>query len=194
MNLLAHLYLSPDNPEIMLGNFFADHIKGNKFKHYSEDIQKGVMLHRAIDTFTDSHTTVKTSKRRLHERYGHYDGIIIDIFYDHFLAINWHKYSQIPLNIYTNSVYKLLRENENILPEKTKQVLPYLIQYNWLYNYKNKASIKDVLLGMDKRTNGRSQMHMAIQDLNDKHEELEADFHLFFNELIQYHLEVIRSL
>ncbi len=99
MNFLAHLYLSPDNTEIIIGNFIADHIVGNKFQQYSDAIQKGIMLHREIDTYTDAHAIVRRSKRRLNERYRHYNGVIIDIFYDHFLAVNWNTYSNIPLNI-----------------------------------------------------------------------------------------------
>ncbi len=123
MNFLAHLYLSPENTEIMIGNFIADHIRGNKFSHYSEAIQKGIYLHRAIDSFTDAHEIVRTSKRRLHERYGHYDGVIIDIFYDHFLAKNWADYSQIPFEIFTQSIYTLLNNKKQMLPEKTQELL-----------------------------------------------------------------------
>jgi len=86
MNFLAHLYLSKDNQNIMIGNFIADAIRGNKFKHFPAEIQKGIILHRHIDTFTDQHPIVRISKRRLHERYGHYDGVIIDLFYDHFFG------------------------------------------------------------------------------------------------------------
>ena len=143
-------------------------------------------LHRAIDTFTDNHTIVKTSKRRLHERYGHYDGVIIDIFYDHFLAKNWKDYSQIPLDIFTQSVYGVLTTNKNLLPEKTKEVLPYLIKYNWLYNYQFKKAISDVLNGMDRRTKGKSQMNLAIEDLEIYYEVLENDFKLFFKELKEF--------
>jgi len=194
MNFLAHLYLSPDNPQIMIGNFVADHIRGNKFERYSEDFKKGIRLHRAIDSFTDSHEVVKISKRRLHERYGHYDGVIIDIFYDHFLAKNWHKYSQIPLFTYTNSIYKLLENNKINLPKKTQELLPYIIKYNWLYNYQYESSIKEVLIGMNKRTKGKSQMHLAIEDLKTNYTNYESDFQLFFNDLIEYSFATSKNL
>ena len=81
MNFLAHLYLSQDNTNIMIGNFIADHIRGNNYEEYSKEIQRGIFLHREIDTFTDNHQIVRKSKRRLHQRYRHYDGVIIDIFF-----------------------------------------------------------------------------------------------------------------
>ena len=183
MNLLAHLYLSDNNTDIMIGNFIADHIKGNKFSQFPDDIQKGIKLHREIDTFTDTHEVVRKSKRRLHERYRHYDGVIIDIFYDHFLAKNWRNYSAIPLNVYVQSVYKLLEQNLNILPEKTQEMFPYLVKYNWLYNYQFAKGIQEVLNGMNKRTQGKSQMNLASEDLLLHYQEFEDDFTLFFEDL-----------
>ena len=183
MNLLAHLYLSDNNTDIMIGNFIADHIKGNKFSQFPDDIQKGIKLHREIDTFTDTHEVVRKSKRRLHERYRHYDGVIIDIFYDHFLAKNWRNYSAIPLNVYVQSVYKLLEQNLNILPEKTQEMFPYLVKYNWLYNYQFAQGIQEVLNGMNKRTQGKSQMNLASEDLLLHYQEFEDDFTLFFEDL-----------
>ena len=100
MNFLAHLYLSKNHTNILIGNFIADGIRGNQFTHLHPEIQQGIVLHRHIDTYTDAHPIVRKSKRRLHERYGHYDGVIIDLFYDHFLARNWSQYSAIPLDVY----------------------------------------------------------------------------------------------
>ncbi|CAL2082920.1 acyl carrier protein phosphodiesterase [Tenacibaculum sp. 190524A05c] len=170
----------------MLGNFIADHVRGNKFKHLPEDIQKGIYLHRNIDTFTDANEIVRISKRRLHERYGHYDGVIIDIFYDHFLAKNWDQYSQIPLDIYTNSIYRYLQSQIDILPDKTKELLPYMIKYNWLYNYKFTEGIQDVLNGMNRRTQGKSKMNLASEDLELYYKEFENDFQAFMFELINF--------
>ena len=116
----------------MIGNFIADHIRGNKYDQYDKEIQQGIFLHREIDTFTDAHEIVRKSKRRLHERYGHYDGVIIDIFYDHFLAKNWDTYSAIPLKVYTQSIYKLFKEELPNLPEKSQQFIGYMIEYNIL--------------------------------------------------------------
>ena len=104
----------------MIGNFIADHIKGNQFTHLDPTIQKGIKLHREIDTFTDSHKITRMSKRRLHKRYGLFAGIIIDIFYDHYLAKNWSNYSAIPLKIYVNSFYDLVYSYQEVLPEKAE--------------------------------------------------------------------------
>ncbi len=194
MNFLAHLYLSENNTNIMIGNFIADHIKGNKFDHFSLEIQQGIFLHREIDTFTDAHPIVRKSKRRLHERYGHYDGVIIDIFYDHFLAKNWDVYSEIPLDVYTQSVYQLFDKESDNLPKKSQEFIKYMIQYNILYHYQSLEGIKQVLNGMNHRTKGRSKMNLAIEDLENLHKELEEDFTLFFEDLRNFSEKKIRKL
>jgi len=167
----------------MIGNFIADGIPGNKFEHYSKEIKQGILLHREIDTFTDAHPIVRQSKRRLHTRYKHYKGVVIDIFYDHYLAKNWQLYSEIPLGTYVQSVYSLLQDNFDILPVKTQHLLPYMIKYDWLYNYQYKEGIKEVLTGMNRRTKGISQMNLAIEDLEQLDNEFEKDFMLFFEDL-----------
>ncbi|MFT5762285.1 MAG: acyl carrier protein phosphodiesterase [Polaribacter sp.] len=183
MNFLAHLYLSNNNTNILIGNFIADHIPGNNFTHFHPEIQIGILFHREIDTFTDAHKIVRKSKRRLHPRYRHYKGVIIDILYDHYLARNWSTYSEVPLEIFVQSVYTLLQDNFEILPKKTKQLLPFMIEYNWLYNYQYIKGIEKVLIGMNNRTKQKSQMHLAVEDLQNLHTEFEEDFTLFFEDL-----------
>lgn len=184
MNFLAHLYLSFQNKELLIGNFIADAVKGKNYKHYNKGIKHGILLHRQIDSFTDTHATVKTSMHRLNERYKHYDGVIIDIFYDHFLAKNWHTYSAIPLDIYATSVYGLLTKKAEIFPEKIQYILPYMIEYNWLKSYATLEGMERILNGMNKRTQGKSKMNLAIIDLKEHYTSFENDFNLFFPELI----------
>jgi len=184
MNFLAHLYLSKNDTNIMIGNFIADHIKGNKYEGFSKEIQQGIFLHREIDTFTDAHAIVRKSKRRLHERYRHYDGVIIDIFYDYFLAKNWSEYSVIPLDVYTDSVNKLFNKISAELPVKSQNFIKYMIEYNILFNYQFKDGIERVLKGMNSRTKGKSKMNLAIEDLRNLEAEFEQDFTFFFKDLI----------
>tara|TARA_B110000003_G_scaffold31052_1_gene28977 strand:+ start:7478 stop:8035 length:558 start_codon:yes stop_codon:yes gene_type:complete len=178
----------------MIGNFIADHIKGNNFAHLDPEIQKGIKLHREIDTFTDSHKITKLSKRRLHKRYGLYSGIIIDIFYDHYLAKKWNEYSAIPLEVYVSAFYKLLEGHKQILPEKTLQLMPFMIQYNWLNNYQYKEGIKNVLEGMNRRTFNKGQINLAINDLYKLDLDFEKDFELFFKDLRFFSHQKIKEL
>ena len=178
----------------MIGNFIADHIRGNNYKEYSREIQQGIFLHREIDSFTDAHEVVRKSKRRLHERYRHYDGVIIDIFYDFFLAKNWANYSAIPLDIYTQSVYHLFDEAAPKLPLMSQQFIKYMIEYNILFNYQFEEGIAKVLNGMNKRTEGKSQMNLAIEDLKNLELDLESDFIIFFKDLIEFTNQKIKEI
>ena len=186
MNFLAHLYLSGNNTNILIGNFIADHVRGNHFGHFNKEIQQGILLHRAIDTFTDAHAIVRQSKRRLHERYRHYDGVIIDIFYDYFLAKNWPNYSAIPLSLFTQSMYHFFERRAKELPVKSQNFIKYMIEYDILYNYQFKEGIQKVLNGVNSRTKGKSKMNLALEDLNIYETDLENDFTLFFKELISF--------
>lgn len=184
MNYLAHIYLSGDNELITIGNFIADSIKGNKYKNYPKELQIGILLHRHIDTFTDAHKTVRLSTKRLHKNYGHYAGVIVDIFYDHFLAKNWSNYSNISLDEYVEGFYNSLEANFEILPQKVKHMVPYMINGNWLLSYADIDGIQKVLDGMNRRTKNKSKMNMAINELHEYYNEFESEFTSFFKELI----------
>ncbi|MFI8604287.1 ACP phosphodiesterase [Cellulophaga baltica] len=194
MNFLAHIYLSFDDNEITLGNFIADSIRGNKYKHLPERVQKGIKLHRFIDTFTDAHPTVRKSTKRLHENYSHYSGVIVDIFYDHFLAKNWSTYSDVPLEIFVDNFYDLLEDNYEILPDTTKHMMPYMIADNWIFNYSKLEGIGRVLNGMNRRTKNKSKMNFAILDLEQHYDEFEKEFTSFFEELVAYSKQKYISL
>jgi len=183
MNYLAHIYLSRDHKLISIGNFMADHIKGNSYVKYPDDLQKGILLHRQIDSFTDAHHIVRTSKRRLDEGYGLYRGIIIDIFYDHMLAKNWDEYAEVPLEEYTRDFYDSLQKHWDLLPDKVRHMSKYLIRDNWLLSYAEIDGIQRVLEGMNRRTGGKSQMNKAIHDLERYYEDFDRDFKTFFKEL-----------
>lgn len=186
MNFLAHLYLSYSNKNILIGNFIADAVKGKKHVNYPAEIQAGILLHREIDSYTDTHPIVRKSKQRLNKQYRHYSGVIIDILYDHFLAKNWQLYSEIPLAIYAENVYTFLEDKAEIFPQKIQHLLPYMIQYNWLLNYASVEGIERVLKGMNTKTKGVSKMDLAIEDLKLNYSDFEEDFNTFFEELIQF--------
>lgn len=186
MNYLAHIYLSGNNKMVTIGNFIADGIRGKKYKTYPIEVQKGILLHRQIDTFTDAHPTVRQSTKRLHKNYGHYSGIIVDILYDHFLAKNWSKYSDVLLEDYAENFYQILTDNIEILPQRILKMMPHLISGNWLLSYATKEGIAKVLDGMNKRTKNRSQMNLATKELDLFYDEFEAEFTSFFEELIAF--------
>ena len=194
MNFLAHIYLSFGDDEITIGNFIADSIRGNKIDHLPTRIQKGILLHREIDTYTDSHAIPKVSSKRLHKNYSHYSRVIVDIFYDHFLAKNWKNYSDTPLKIYVENFYDLLEDNYPILPHGVQRMMPYMITDNWIYNYSKMEGIGRVLNGMNRRTKNKSKMNFAILDLEEHYTDFEMEFTSFFKELITFSEQKFISL
>ena len=183
MNYLAHIYLSGRNDLLKIGNFMADSIKGNDYEKFDSEIKKGILLHRHIDSFTDMHPIYRQSKHRLHEKYGHYSGVIMDILYDHFLAKNWSKFSDEKLEDYANDFYQLLQDNYDILTERIKGMMPYMIARNWFVSYATIAGLEMILFQMDYKTKQRANMQEAIVELQDFYTEFEAEFFLFFEEL-----------
>ena len=184
MNFLAHIYLSGDNDLMKIGNFMADGIHGKNFDAFPLEIQKGIILHRSIDTFTDAHPIFRQSTKRLHANYHHYSGIIVDIFYDHFLAKNWSTYSDEKLENYSERFYQSLRDNYDLLTLKTKKMLPYMIDHNWLLSYQTIENIENVLARMDNRMKYDSNMRFSVAELKTFYVEFESEFTAFFKELI----------
>lgn len=194
MNYLAHIYLSGEDRELMIGNFIADSVKGKKFIHFPDRIQKGIILHRAIDTFTDTHPIVRESVKRLFENYSHYSRVIVDIYYDHYLASNWKNYSNVPLDKYVAEFYQLLKLNYPILPSRVQHFLPYMIKDNWLNNYSSIEGIGKILSQMNNRTGNKSNMDLAIKDLKQYYPEFEQEFTSFFKDLQRYTNEKTKQL
>jgi acyl carrier protein phosphodiesterase len=189
MNFLAHIYLSGDNDLLKIGNFMADGIRGNQFDTYPLEVQKGIFLHRAIDTFTDAHPIFRESTKKLHARYHHYAGVIVDVFYDHFLAKNWSTYSNENLADFIERFYQSLKDNATILSPRTAGFMEVMFRENWLWSYRTIEGIDKILTQMDRRTKNQSQMRTATEELEKFYTEFENEFTLFFEELRAHVLE-----
>jgi acyl carrier protein phosphodiesterase len=186
MNYLAHIYLSGDDEEIIIGNFIGDFVKGHQFNQYTQMIRKGIILHRYIDSFTDTHAIVRRSKARLNEEYHKYSGIIIDILYDHFLVKNWSSYSDAPLDEFINKFFNLANRYFDLLPESVKFFLPSFIKNNWIKMYDTVEGIQEVLLRMSSRTSLPDNATLGVAVLRRDYDLFEAEFQAYFPALITY--------
>jgi acyl carrier protein phosphodiesterase len=186
MNFLAHSHLSGNNRNVLFGNFVADGIKGGKFENYPEDIKTGILLHRQIDSFTDSHPLVKSSTALVRQDFGKFSGVAVDIFYDHFLAANWTKYSDEELSSFVRMVYLTLLKRYSLLPPKHKRILPFMLAKNWLVGYANTNDLNRIFQGMDRRTNYISGMGKAVEVLLQNYNELKGHFETFYPELQKF--------
>ncbi len=194
MNYLAHIYLSGDNDNIKIGNFIADFIYGNQYQQFSEDIQKGILLHRQIDTFTDAHPVFRQTKKRLFPKFRHYSAVIVDMFYDHFLARQFSDYSNVDLESFASEFYDILETNKQSLPQKVQQILPIMSTYNWLVNYRNLDDLKEILMQMNRKTKYETELHLSVEELKSNYDLYEKDFKLFFSDILKEQKNMFKTL
>jgi acyl carrier protein phosphodiesterase len=186
MNFLAHLYLSGDSDEIKLGNFIGDFVKGNKYQLFPPGVAYGIQLHRRIDSFTDSHADVRACADLLKPGYGRFSGVIVDIFFDHFLASNWNEYSQVTLRQFARQAHSVFISNFFLLPMRVKQFLPFLIRHKRLESYAQRENLFHVLEIMSSRTSLPSNSQWAMNMLHQEYEQFEGLFRSFFQDLTNY--------
>lgn len=185
MNFLAHLYLSGDNKQIMVGNFMADAVKGKMVNNYTGGVKTGILMHRWIDNFMDTHEIPAKGKARLHSTYRHYSGVVNDVFYDHFLARYWSLYSTTPLWRYSVYCYFVLMTNWFLLPESVRAFLPNLIMKRRLTAYATLDGIADSLDIMSRTSSLPNKTDEAMKILQDNYEYYREEFNTFFVEIIK---------
>lgn len=172
----------------------GDTIHGHKPDEFPPLIRKGILLHRAIDSFTDVHPVFRQSTKRLHPTYHHYAGVIVDIFYDHFLAKNWAAYHDVPLADFAQDFYRSLHANYDILSERTKGLMPHMINHDWLTSYQSIEGISRILVQMDHRTKNKSGMGHSVNELQEFYTEFEDEFTTFFKALQAFAKEKLEEL
>lgn len=186
MNFLAHLFLSCDNEDLLIGNFIADFIKNKEVKQYPPSVQEGIVLHRQIDTYTDNHPIVKRGVHRLQPYHRKYAPVVIDIIFDYLLAKNWERYSGQSLSEFASYIYEILNARMSSLPEKLRKDLPGMIAGNWLESYGTREGILFTLQKMDERTSFPSNFGSALSHLEKDFQIFNDEFNQFFPELIAY--------
>ncbi len=183
MNYLAHAYLSFNKPEVVVGNMISDFVKGNKRFDFPETIQKGIMLHRNIDTFTDEHAATKKAKQVFKSAVRLYAGAFVDIVYDHFLALDTSEFSDESLLKFSLSVYEILDAHQSGLPEKFIRTFHYMQQENWLYNYRSAWRIEKSFKGLLYRAKYLTEDISVFDCFQKNYEYLKECYETFFPEV-----------
>jgi acyl carrier protein phosphodiesterase len=186
MNFLAHIYLSGNDEMVKVGNFIADWIKGADYKKFPAGIQKGIMMHRSIDTYTDKHPIIRKSKSRFTVEYHKYSGIIIDICYDHFLAKDWDSFCPIPLEEFNNKAKESLNKYINHFPVDLQEFIPKFMNFGWMDLYVSIDGIEKVLRGMVKNTSLPDKTDDAIRIINEYYNDFQTEFYNYFPQLVKY--------
>jgi acyl carrier protein phosphodiesterase len=186
MNYLAHLYLAPPGDDALLGSLMGDFVKGPLPGGYPPGIAHAMILHRRIDAFTDAHPRVRVSRERVSGPRRRFAGIMVDLFYDHFLARHWHRYCEERLDAFTRRVYALLAEREHTLPPRLREVAARMRETDWLGSYREIGNIHVALDRMSLRLRRGNRLRGAAEELEGKYDEFEADFRTFFPDLTHF--------
>ncbi|WP_291858362.1 ACP phosphodiesterase [Marinilabilia sp.] len=184
MNYLAHLYLSNDDPRVMVGNFIGDHVKGRRYTRYSSGVQTGILLHRHIDSYTDAHPVFRESAGIFRDGYRRYAGVVGDIIYDHLLAVHWNRYSGQSLEHFVNKAHLTLMRHYFVLPPRVKQFLPFLIKSRRLENYQSFEGVERTLRIMSANSSLPDHTDFALKQLENHYEELSQQFNRFMEDMI----------
>jgi acyl carrier protein phosphodiesterase len=186
MNYLAHLYLAEDSADSIIGNLLGDFVKGRLDDRYREEIVKGITTHRKVDSFTDSHELILSSKRLISAERRRFSGIIVDLGFDHFLARNWSEYSSVDLGVFTKKIYDLLNDHENLLPDGLKSVVHRMAEEDWLGSYKEVEGVGKALDRIARRFKRENNLTGAVEELVKNYKKLEENFRAFFPQLTSY--------
>ena len=189
MNYLAHVFLQRSSPELLIGGMLGDFVKGALGTRYSPGVCAGIMLHRAIDRYTDAHPTVRASVALISPARRRFAGILVDVFYDHFLARHWSRYSSQPIEDFTQQAYRTLAHQASDYPERLQRILPHMAQQDWLAAYAQIESVDAALHGIARRFQRFPRAAIladGVRELMDNYSALEQQFLEFFPDLLEF--------
>jgi acyl carrier protein phosphodiesterase len=185
MNFLAHLYLTNESPESIIGNIMPDLVRGPLPGDINDELRAAVQLHRDVDRFTDSHAITRRSCNRIRHEWGHYSGVLIDMFFDHLLAKRWDAYSTVPLEAFAEQIYETLTEHAHILPPSMKHAVSRMVEFNWLVSYRDIDGIETALRRMSGRLKRPVRLDDAVVALVEHGDAFSADFTTFFPHVVE---------
>lgn len=186
MNFLAHIYLSGNNKLLMVGNFIGDFVKGQNYTSLPLIVQKGVMLHREIDSFTDDHPENVKLRRLLHPDFGKYAGVYLDMFQDHILASHWSDFSNQSLRLFCTKSYITLIAHHKYLPASVRRLMAPLIFQNRLQSYASLDGLQDALSTMSNYTSLPPKSEKAIEVFKENYDTFTDAFYRFFPQIIEH--------
>jgi acyl carrier protein phosphodiesterase len=180
MNILAHLALSGKDAEKRFGNFIGDGIKGRNLDILPQGIRQGVQLHRFIDSRSETHASALELRRLLALRIGIFAPVALDILLDHLLALQWEIWYCKDLRLYTNQMYLELEPRVLDMPARQAAMLPYMIQYDWLFNYRSEEGIERSLRGLGSRIRSSPDLLPALDVFRENRSRFTESFMEFY--------------
>lgn len=185
VNYLGHFFLSFGSPELLHGQFIADAVKGKTYLNYPLEIQHGIMLHRFVDDFTDSHPATSRLRALIRPELGLFSPVAIDLFFDHVLAKTWDQWHTTSLYEFAEQVTSLLLANVKKMPFRMQQTLYAMKNYHWLTAYASEKGIEQSFRGMSRRVTSGERLLLAPAVLSTHFTEINNAFMIFFPEIIR---------
>jgi acyl carrier protein phosphodiesterase len=177
----------------MLGSILGDFVKGSRKDRFPLEIKKGIVLHRKIDSYTDTHPMTQASRRLYRSPWRRFAGIIVDLCYDHFLYRHWSKFTDASLTAFILNAYEILKTHQAILPERLQAMIPFMIRDDWLGSYRDLNGVEQALKRLSRRVTNGNRLVCAIDDIKVHYRELEANFLTFFPDLIRFVNDIKKS-
>lgn len=188
MNYLAHFYLSFGQEPLIVGNLLGDFVRGRldhpRNSFYSTPIKQGILLHRHIDSFTDTHPIGEACRRSLPAQFGKYKGVVMDMYFDYFLAKYFAEFHAQPLQDFSQEIYGILTKHRAVLPVESHRLVDAMIQYDWLYHYQFMEGMSRSFAGMSRRFAFLKGIDQADEELTKNEPLYEGYFRAFFPELM----------
>lgn len=186
MNYLIHLFFSDPGEEALLGSLLGDFVKGNPADRFPSAVADGILFHRRIDSYSDSHLITRRSRKRISPARRRFAGVIVDVCYDHFLSRHWPQFNAVDLQSFVGRVYSVFDRNRAYLPERLLRVLPSMIAENWLGSYCRLEGVGDALDRIAGRLSRGAAFKGAVAEIEAHYDDLETDFWAFFTDLCAF--------
>ena len=186
MNYLAHLFLADPTPESLLGNLAGDFVKGALGDRFTPGVRRGIMEHRRIDEFTDTHPAVAVFRRVIAAEHGHYSRVISDVFFDHFLSCNWNDYSAVSLDALFRRIFTTLDPQVDNMPGRLRFIYPRMRDEGWLESYSDPEGVRMALRGLSRRFSRAPRLETAVHLLDDSRTALQDAFRRFFPDVMAF--------
>ena len=184
MNYLAHLLLSKEYPEEMVGNFLTDMLTWQEQQALAGGYMEGMMMHRQIDAYTDRHESVRMCIRLIRSSQGKYAPVVVDILFDYLIARHWHTFNEESLDDFVLGAYGILNAHRSAMSERIWFRVERMIHANWLIQYTTREGLQFVFERLQSRTRFENNLQAAVQDFMDHYDQFEVHFEQFFPDLL----------
>lgn len=186
MNHFAHLFLARPTVESRVGNLLGDFAQGLNVETLAAPVKAGLINHRKVDAYTDSHPDVLTCKRLFSPQRRRFAGVALDVLFDHYLLRHWDTFASIPAQDFIASVYRDLEAGRHLMPPRMATTTARMIDNDWFNAYTELENIGYALDRIAGRIRFRNDFEGIIEEIRAYDLVLEEHFLNFFPSLLTF--------